>query len=111
MQMQYGLFFNAERRNCAAAGVAIMSFRSKYKHDPKTLAELVPEFLNEIPRGYFVPQVVEYVNQKGAWIIYTKSPWEEYEIREIGQLFGSYGVKYDGPKASSNAHFFVPPMK
>src|SRR5262249_24076338 len=48
----------AEKIIVADVGLAFMQFRFKYGRDAKTLDELVPEFLTEVPKGIFHPEPV-----------------------------------------------------
>jgi hypothetical protein len=48
----------AEKARTVDAGLAVLAYRLKHERDPKTLEELVPEFLAAVPRSVFYDQLL-----------------------------------------------------
>lgn len=115
---------NAEQRRCAHAALSVLCFRAKHGRDPAVLSELVPEFLPEMPRGFFSPQELRLKIDPNEIKLLDRASVSKFKLPR-GTLriyaFGKNGQDDNGRNGNSieliensnadDSVFFVPPMK
>jgi hypothetical protein len=56
---------------CAETALAIERYRLKYDALPESLEQLVPEFMEEVPRDPFDNEVLRYIKHDDGYTVYT----------------------------------------